>query len=71
MKKKLKTNRVQKDKSACCCQCVNQGVLRRLAYYVPSMYAIYKFSNDLHPHFWSLVGTGDWHAIKEVLSALL
>ncbi|MCS4318482.1 hypothetical protein M2407_002822 [Serratia sp. BIGb0234] len=71
MKKKLKTHRSVSKKNACCCGNVKESVLRRFSHYVPAMYALYKFSNDLHPHFWSLVGTADWHALKEVLNALI
>lgn len=70
MKKKLKTHRVTRSKTACCCKDVNESLLRRAAFYFPALYSLYKFSNDLHPHFWSAIGNADWHAIKEVISAI-
>lgn len=70
MKKKLKTHRATRNKTACC-KDVNENLLRRAAHYVPALYYLYKFSNDLHPHFWSAIGNADWHAIKEVISAIL
>ena len=71
MKKKITTHQATRNKTACCCKDVNENLLLRAARYVPAMYYLYKFSNDLHPQFWSAIGSADWHAIKEVISAIL
>ena len=72
MNKKLKINKRSSNKStSCCCKNANSRYLRYCIGLMQLTFWFMKIMNELHPHFWSSLGSGDWLVIKEVISAYL